>query len=73
LGAIAGHYTDARNVNRGFVRSPGGAFTTFDVPGAGTNAGSGFGTYPESINDAGEITGHYTDAQGLNHGFLWIP
>jgi hypothetical protein len=34
----------------------------------GTDAGSGFGTFPESINDAGAITGHYIDAQGLNHG-----
>jgi hypothetical protein len=72
-GAITGHYADARNVNHGFVRSPSGKLTTFDAPGAGTNAGSGFGTFPDSINDAGAITGHYTDALGRNHGFLRIP
>jgi hypothetical protein len=72
-GAITGHYVDARNVNHGFVRSPSGKFTTIDAPGAGTNAGSGFGTFPDSINNAGAITGHYIDAQGLNHGFLRIP
>jgi hypothetical protein len=72
-GAITGHYADARNVNHGFLRSPGREVTTFDAPGAGTSAGSGWGTFPDSINDAGAITGHYTDAHGLNHGFLLIP
>jgi hypothetical protein len=70
-GAITGHYTDAHNVNHGFLRSPvGDKFITFDAPGAGTAAGSGFGTFPKSINDAGAITGHCTDANKVNHGFL---
>jgi hypothetical protein len=30
---------------------------SFDAPGAGTTAGSGFGTFPNSINDGGAITG----------------
>lgn len=72
-GAITGHFGDANGVYHGFVRSPGGTFTTFDAPGAGTAEGSGFGTFPDSINDAGAITGHYVDAQGLNHGFLRLP
>ena len=70
-GAITGRFTDAQNVNHGFVRSPDGTFVTFDA--GDTNAGSGFGTFPESINNAGAITGHYTDSQGLNHGFLRFP
>jgi hypothetical protein len=72
-GAITGHYTDAHNVTRGFVRSPSGEFTTFDAPGASSTAAFGYGTFPESINDAGAITGHYTDAHGLIHGFLRSP
>lgn len=44
----------------------------FDAPGAGTAAGSGLGTFPESISDAGAITGQYTDANNVNHGFLGI-
>jgi hypothetical protein len=72
-GAIAGRYTDAHNVNHGFLRSPGGKFTTFDVPGAGTIPGSGSGTFPVSINDAGAIAGRYTDAHNVNHGFLRSP
>jgi hypothetical protein len=31
---------------------------TFDAPGAAAQAGSGFGTFPGSLNDAGAITGH---------------
>ena len=46
---------------------------TFDAPGAIPVAGSFDGTVPESINEAEAITGHYIDAQGLNHGFLRIP
>jgi len=69
-GVIVGHYTDAHNVSHGFVRSPHGKLGTFDAPGAGTAQGSGFGTFPESINDAGVITGHYIDAQRVSHGFL---
>jgi hypothetical protein len=46
---------------------------SFDAPGAGTTAGSGFGTFPESINQAGAITGRFTDANGVFHGFLRSP
>jgi hypothetical protein len=70
-GAITGHYADAQAVIHGFVRSPGGTFSTFDAPGP--TGGAGWGIFPESINDSGAITGHYTDASGLNHGFLRIP
>ncbi len=55
----------AQNLSSGII--------TFDVPGASAVAGSLDGTFPDSINDAGAITGHYTDAHGLNHGFLRIP
>jgi hypothetical protein len=55
-GAIAGYYwTGAIDV--GFLRSPGGAFTTFQV--------SPYGTGPLSINSSGEVTGSYSvDASG---------
>jgi hypothetical protein len=38
-GQIAGNYVDANTVGYGFLRSPGGTFTTFAVPGQGTTAG----------------------------------
>jgi hypothetical protein len=72
-GAITGHYTDSHNVNHGFVRGPSGEFTTFDAPGAGTTAGSGWGTLPGSIGDAGAITGRYIDSNDVNHGFVRDP
>lgn len=72
-GAITGHYTDANRVSHGLLRTPQGDFIAFDVPGAGTAGGSGFGTFPESINDAGSVTGRYIDANGVNHGFLRTP
>jgi hypothetical protein len=73
-GTITGRYIDANNVNHGFLRSPSGdEFIAFDVPGAGKTAGSGQGTFPKSINKAGAITGHYIDANNVNHGFLRTP
>lgn len=70
LGEITGYYLDANNVYHGFVRSPEGKFTTFEAPGADTTPQSYNGTVPNSINDAGAITGYYADASGNNHGFL---
>jgi len=55
-------------VAHGFVRTPHGSITTFDAPGTGT--GSGQGTFPDGINDAGAITGYYIDNNDVLHGFL---
>ena len=55
------------------AQSASSEITIFDAPGAGTAPGSGFGTFPTSINDGGSITGHYTDANNVNHGFLRTP
>lgn len=45
-----------------------GTFITFDVPGAGT--GDRQGTFPASINQAGDIAGSYVDANGVSHSFV---
>jgi hypothetical protein len=58
-------------VNHGFVRSPFGAITTFDVPGAGTAAGQG--TLPATPNLFGAITGQDIDANNVHHGFVRKP
>ncbi len=71
-GEITGYYIDANNVSHGFLRGIFGRITTFDAPGACSSGPSCYyvGTFPESINPAGEITGRYTDANNLAHGFL---
>jgi hypothetical protein len=38
-------------------------YISFDVPGAVT-------VVPTSVNNNGQITGYYTDSQGVQHGFL---
>jgi hypothetical protein len=73
FGAITGFYLDANNVYHGFVRSPEGKITTFDAPGADTTPGDFNGTYPNSINDAGVITGTYQDANSTFHAFVLFP
>jgi len=49
-GSITGQYTDVNSVVHGFLRSPDGSFTTFDIPALKP-------FLPESINAAGAITG----------------
>jgi len=75
-GTITGYFIDAQNVRHGFLRDKSGAFLTFDVAGSG-------GTFPESINNSGEIAGSYSEPpiiinnerersyrSGAVHGFL---
>jgi hypothetical protein len=50
----------------GGMKCEAATFTTFDVPGA-------IGTYPQSINNRGSITGYYYDSLGIRHGFLRTP
>jgi hypothetical protein len=57
-------------VTHGYVRSPDGRITTFDVPGAGTDGSQYQGTVPEAINDTGIITGEYIDSNDVQHGFV---
>jgi hypothetical protein len=64
-GAVAGTFVDANNVSHGYLRSPQGQFTTFNVPGAGTAAGQGTGCPADcgsGLNDFGVIAGNYIDA-----------
>lgn len=56
-GLIVGNYMDGNSVNHGFVRTPKGKISTFDVTGAGNQ---------------GTITGYFTDANGVNHGFIVV-
>ena len=72
-GTITGNFIDSQDLNHGFLRSPRGEFITFDVPGAKPVAAAGYGTVPESINDAGAITGHYIDVRDVTHGFVRSP
>lgn len=62
-GTIAGAYQSADTVLHGFVRSRAGKFSRFQAPGADTTPGSYHGTYPNSINDLGVVTGYYADAK----------
>jgi uncharacterized membrane protein len=65
-GLIVGVYWDADCIHsHGFVRSPNGAFTTIDVPGA-----TDTGVY--AINSAGAMSGVYFTDSGI-FGFLRSP
>jgi hypothetical protein len=68
LGVIAGSYSDATGFSHGFLRSPDGKFTTFDVPGVG-----GFGTTVRALNLEGAVVGIYTDSNFSFHAFLRSP
>jgi hypothetical protein len=73
-GVIAGEYSDASNVFHGFVRTEDGTITTFDVLGAGTGPFQGtFVASVEGLTPAGALAGFYTDASGVNHGYVRAP
>lgn len=67
-GTIVGYFVFANEHPtswRSFVRFPQGTFTTFTVPGAtSTNA--------QGINAAGSVTGSYSGADNIMHGFLRV-
>jgi hypothetical protein len=70
FGNLVGATVDSSNVGHGFVRNANGSFacSPFDAPDAGT--GSGQGTYPGGINQAGTIEGAVIDSNGVIHGFV---
>jgi hypothetical protein len=68
MGAVTGYYVDANYLAHGFVRAPDGAFTSFEVPNAGT--GNGQGTFSTNMNLQGMIAGYYVDAAYGSHAFV---
>jgi hypothetical protein len=72
-GTYTSGYVDANDVSHGFVRFANGNHIEFDAPGAGAVPGLFQGTYPVSINSAGQIAGSYADANTVGYGFLRSP
>jgi len=68
LGVITGEYWDANGFGHGFVRTPDGEVTSFDVPGVG-----GYGTTPVAISPEGAVVGYYTDSNFVFYAFLRKP
>jgi uncharacterized membrane protein len=66
-GQTVGAYYDDQGAFHGFLRSPTGAITTLDAPGAASTQG----TVPIAINDRGQIVGLALDGQGGGRGFLY--
>ena len=64
-GAITGVYYDSNNNGHGFLRSPEGKFTTFDVPGGILGAMN-----PIALNREAEIVGYYVAQNGVSQAFL---
>jgi len=71
FGVVTGYFGDANGAWHGFVRTPEGKITVFDVAGASTSAGEG--TFVQAINNFGVIAGFYDDENNLAHGFLRTP
>jgi hypothetical protein len=67
-GVVVGQMTDANGNFHGFVRSPEGRLTSFDVAGAGT--GSYQGTFVATINNRGTIAGTFADTNNVSHCYV---
>lgn len=66
-GEITGYYIDKAGNAHGFVRTPWGAYTSFDTPD------SNFLTIPVFVSDEGAVVGYTLDASYLFHAFLRQP
>jgi hypothetical protein len=62
-GTVTGYFDDVNFVAHGFVRTPDGSITTFDVAGSA-------GTDPIRINPGDAMVGDYLDANSVSHGFV---
>jgi hypothetical protein len=70
-GETTGYCADASSGFHSFLCAKDGTITTFDL--AGASAGGGAGTFAQSINPAGAITGTFQDGFGASHAFLREP
>jgi hypothetical protein len=66
-GQIVGYANPRSGVNIGFLRSPSGTITSFQLPGAGLDFDEGTRSV---VNASGTIAGYYCDANQVPHGFL---
>lgn len=72
-GAVVGYYGDSTTSQHGFLYdSLTGQYTFLDDPAAQFNNGVEI-TQITGINDSGEISGFYSDANGVFHGFVATP
>ena len=67
-GAVTGIGVDQNSAWVGFIRSASDTISIFRVSEAGRRSGEG--TYPQGINQSGEIIGFYIDSANGYHGFL---
>ena len=72
-GIAVGYYGDSTMSQHGFLYSTHtGQYTFLDDPGEGFDNGVEV-TQITGITNSGEITGFYTDANGIAHGFVAAP
>jgi hypothetical protein len=62
-GAITGNYYDVNNVAHGFVRSPEGEITSFDIPDS-------VFINPIALNQEGVVVGYYINQRNVVRAFL---
>jgi hypothetical protein len=72
-GIAVGYYGDSTTSQHGyFYKTMTGQYTFLDDPNAAFNNGVEV-TQITGINNSGEITGFYSDANGVFHGFIATP
>lgn len=64
---LTGFYVDQYGVTWGLIVTAKMKQIAFQDPNASQTYGNG--TQPEAIDDAGDVTGLYSDSQGIIHGF----
>jgi hypothetical protein len=73
-GIVSGYYGDSTTSQHGYLYDTNtGKYTFLDDPNAAFTANGVEVTQFTGINNLGEISGFYTDAAGLAHGFVATP
>jgi len=73
-GLVAGYYGDSTTSQHGFIYNTNtGTYTFLDDPAEGFNGGGVEVTQITGITNSGELSGFYTDANGIAHSFAAIP
>lgn len=72
-GETEGSYLDDNNVYHGYLRTREGQITIVNIPGAGDSPTQNYpheGTIVANINEGGDVTGAYFDANLVSHAFI---
>lgn len=72
-GTAVGYVEDGNDLSHSWVRSAGGDFKVFEIPGQLQTAGNSYGSGAFAINAEGVVAGRWYDTNYAIHGWMLLP